>query len=266
MIKIIATDMDGTFLKKDGSYDKDRLKNILNTCREKGIVFVAASGRQLLGLKEFFSDFTDDMAFVAENGGIVDYKNTILFKSIISKPDYLKIIDILKNSPRVLEDTIGLSGKNGAYYLDGMTKENLEHLSRYYNDIHIISDFNHVDDEIFKLTVNFPADYVLEAENYLNEKMHGFRAVTTGFDAIDIIPDHLHKATGLAALADYLHAEPDQIVAFGDNLNDLEMLEYAGHAYAVDNARDQVKEVSEYLIGHHDDEAVIHQIEKLINL
>ena len=79
-IKLIATDMDGTFLDGNGAYDKTRFDALLTKLEQANIHFVAASGRQLLALEAMFADFADRIIFVAENGGIVKYRDDILFE------------------------------------------------------------------------------------------------------------------------------------------------------------------------------------------
>ena len=54
-IKLIATDMDGTFLNDQHQYDQDLLRKVLASCKEKGIYFAAASGRALLSLKSLWN-------------------------------------------------------------------------------------------------------------------------------------------------------------------------------------------------------------------
>ena len=58
-MKILATDMDGTFLDHLGAYDKARLDNLLDACEAKDYVFTVASGRALLALEELFDGFVD---------------------------------------------------------------------------------------------------------------------------------------------------------------------------------------------------------------
>ena len=66
-MKILATDMDGTFLDHLGAYDKARLDNLLDACEAKDYVFTVASGRALLALEELFDGFVDRIAIIAEN-------------------------------------------------------------------------------------------------------------------------------------------------------------------------------------------------------
>ena len=64
MIKLVATDMDGTFLDGNGCFDMDRLKSLLVSYKEKGIYFAVASGRGFLSLEKLFADVVIDYYFI----------------------------------------------------------------------------------------------------------------------------------------------------------------------------------------------------------
>ena len=70
------------------------------------------------------------------------------------------------------------------------------------------------------------------------------RAVSSGYGCIDILQDGIHKAWGLKELLKRWDLKPEQIMAFGDSENDIEMLELAGVSYAMENAEETVKEVA----------------------
>ena len=80
-IKLIATDMDGTFLNDQHQYDQALLGKVLASCEENGVYFAAASGRALLSLKTLFKDFQDQMIFIAENGSVVEFHGEDLYEA-----------------------------------------------------------------------------------------------------------------------------------------------------------------------------------------
>ena len=98
-IKLIATDMDGTFLNDQHQYDQDLLRKVLASCKEKGIYLAAASGRALLSLKSLFEGFEDQMIFIAENGSVVEFHGDDLYEATMSKDFYLGVFEALKSSP-----------------------------------------------------------------------------------------------------------------------------------------------------------------------
>ena len=263
-IKLIATDMDGTFLDGKGAYDKQRFDRVLSQLSEQDIHFVAASGRQLLALEAMFSAFTDRIIFVAENGGIVKYQDQILFEEKMPFDQVLAIAEFVRLSDFIEGDSVLLSGAKGSYILETADVHARKKAAMYYENIQIVSDFSTVVDDILKLTVSFKPETVLEGEAWLNAQLMGARAVTTGLASIDIIPSGISKETGLSHLAEKFKIQPSEILAFGDNLNDLEMLTYAGTSFAMLNARDEVKAVADEVIGHHDDAAVMTYLENLV--
>ena len=262
-IKLIATDMDGTFLDGNGAYDRERFDALLTKLEQNNILFVAASGRQLLALEAMFADFSDRMIFVAENGGIVKYRDDILFEEKMPFDKVLEIADIVRKSDYIQDDSVLLSGANGSYILETTSDYYKKKANFYYEKVQAVSDFSEVVDDILKLTVSFTSERVLEGEAWVNQQAAGVRAVTTGFESIDIMPEGISKATGLSHLAEKFDISPSEIVAFGDNLNDLEMLNYAGKAVAMSNAREPIKEIADEIIGHHKDQAVMTYLENI---
>ncbi|MBM7636388.1 Cof-type HAD-IIB family hydrolase [Streptococcus saliviloxodontae] len=260
MIKLIATDMDGTFLRKDGTYDRQRLAILLEAFGDD-MIFTVASGRALIAVDKLFEGFVDRIAIIAENGAVVQYKGEILFEQKMAPEDYLGIVDLLNQS----DDCAGylLSGRCGSYAPLDASQDYVEHMTHYYENVQRC-DLTQVEDDIFKVTCQFTADTVAAREIWLNQNLKGKTAVTTGFDAMDIIFSDLHKATGLKALGQELEISPEEMIGFGDNLNDYEMLDFVGKAVATENARQQIKDISDEVIGHCEDEAVIAYMEGLV--
>lgn len=260
--KLFVTDLDGTFLRPDYSYDKIALREILNQFKEKGYLFVAASGRSLLSLKKVFKGFEEDMAFLAENGSLLSYQGKMIFEDKpISPQVYLPIIDGLMNGPFETGNRIVLSAKDGAFLLDSVEDGYFDRLIEYYPNLRRVKDFSEITDEIIKLVATFSEEELDSANHWLNETFDGVSSVTTGFDSVDIIVSDIDKSVGLSHLCHYLGLTGKDMIALGDNQNDKEMLEFAGTAIATANARDSIKEIANQVIGHCQDDAVLHYLQ-----
>lgn len=267
MMKLIATDMDGTFLLDDGTYDEKRLARLLATFKEQGILFVAASGRGLLGLKKLFAPFVADMAFAAENGGMVVYDDQILFEAGFNRDQYLTITQTIDDSGLTLDRyRYLLSGHKASYMLDKANPTYIDEEEKYHDGIQLIPSLEDLDDQILKVTTQFPGELVDEATQFLNDKLPFVHAVTVGYDGIDVIPSGINKAVGLSKLCQHLGIDASQVIAFGDNMNDMEMMTFAGTAIAVSNARPEVQAVADEVIGHHDEASVMTYLERLVGL
>lgn len=200
MVKLVATDMDGTFLTSKGFYDNQRLHNVLEKFEKNDMLFVAASGRSMLALEKMFAPHADKMAFIAENGTLVKVGEKTVFESGLTKPQFLEITDTLIESPYMTGYDFLLSGENGAYLHPKASDEYLEFISHYYENVQRVDNLANVTDNILKVTANFAEDTVRKGEAWFNQRIDYVKAVTTGFKSIDIILSDVNKRTGLEAL------------------------------------------------------------------
>ncbi|MGT2911944.1 HAD-IIB family hydrolase [Streptococcus cameli] len=158
MIKLIATDMDGTFLDKSGRYDKKRLKTLLEQCKEKGIYFVVASGRCLLSIKELFAEFQEEIIFLAENGGVVEYRGEILYEETMPRETYLRIVGAIQASQFQNTNTVHLSGKKASYVYTDIGEAYQAFLEHYSPKLVKLDDFSRVADQVYKVGASFSYD------------------------------------------------------------------------------------------------------------
>ena len=98
----------------------------------------------------------------------------------------------------------------------------------------------------------------------VNENVPVVNAMTTGFESIDIVLDYVDKGVAITALADKLGITMDQVVAFGDNLNDLHMMQVVGHPVAPENARPEILAIAEEVIGPHETGSVLRYMEEIL--
>lgn len=94
MIKLIATDMDGTWLNDDKDYDREIFKREFKEMRKRDIKFVVASGNQYANLMTRFPDVIDQIYFVAENGALVAQEKQILHVDALSDELYQTLLKI----------------------------------------------------------------------------------------------------------------------------------------------------------------------------
>lgn len=265
MFKLIATDMDGTFLDSQGQFDGERFKRLLAACKEKGIYFVLASGRSYLGLEWLFEDYKEDLVFLVENGSLVMVKDEVYVAEEMPKELYLSVLRHLEEGKFGQQVGWLVSGRKAGYVSQTASQDYMTQIQPYYGKVERVADFEHLADRVFKVTVNLPENQVHKAAHYLHEAIPGVTAMVTGFTSIDIIRDDVDKQTGLAQLGQRLGIAPEEMVAFGDNLNDLEMLGYVGLSVAPANAREEIKAIADVVIGDHDTGAVLAYMEEIVH-
>lgn len=262
-IKLVATDMDGTFLDDKGQFDMVRLKQLLLRFKEKGIYFAVASGRGLLSLEKLFEDVQDEIIFIAENGSLVEFRGKDLYEATMSKDFYLSAFEKLKASPYININELLLTGKKGCYVLETVDPAYLAFSTHYNENIQKVARLEDITDEIFKFTTNFSEETVAAGEAWVNQHVPGVKAMTTGYKSIDIVLDYVDKGVAIVELAKKLNLEMDQVMTFGDNLNDLHMMQVSGYPIAPENARPEILEVAKEVIGHHAAHSVMTYMEGL---
>ncbi|MQS76464.1 HAD family hydrolase [Companilactobacillus halodurans] len=246
-IKLIATDIDGTLFDSKHHYDKKRLNNYLDKLHQQNVKFAVASGNNRDHLEKIFTDSPKIDLFIAENGSQIYSKEKTLYEKTMPK----EIINSLITSlPKNLDlKAISLSGKKASY------AETSVGLPLYHiNNLVCVDDLSKVQDDIFKINIQLNHTDLDDATKFLNDHYQDtIYAAVSGFGTIDIMSPHINKAIGLKHLCELENISLDNVLAFGDNTNDLEMIKESGIGVAMKNAKDSVKEAADR-ISHDDNE------------
>ena len=94
----------------------------------------------------------------------------------------------------------------------------------------------------------------------------GLVPTSSGHGAIDLIVPGCHKASGLQKLAERWGIDPSEVAVFGDGGNDVEMLRWAGHGYAMANASEEAKAAANQLCPSNEEQGVLITLEELFGL
>lgn len=245
MIKLIASDLDGTLLQNDAQQLNPKVFDLIRALKEEGVLFVAASGRQYYNLQNLFAPVKDDIAYVAENGSLCIYKNQILSKGIIDKELGIRIIKAIQNFHRC--DCI-VSGET-VCYTDSRNPRFIDHMINVMgNNMEIVNDLStDIKEEFLKIAV-CDFDGTKRCEKYLKDLFGSeIKIVTSGNIWVDFIAPGTNKGVALEGLLNHLHIDPKDCVSFGDQYNDVEMLQLTGTSYAMSNAAPGISYYSTYV-------------------
>lgn len=262
-IKLVATDMDGTFLTDEKTFDKQRFQKVYDYMLENNIQFVSASGNQYDQLRIFFKDFPETL-FVAENGALIGSHKEVYRSDIFNEDLKNRVIDILS----ALEDIqFIMCGEKSAYILKTATPDFIKTSTFYFPTIKIVDDFKLVDDGVLKFSCNCPDDETELYTQKLAARIGPEVAIpTSGHGDIDVIRTDVNKAYGLQYLSAKLDITPDEMCAFGDGGNDLEMLEYVGHSVAMENGSPIVLKTAKYQTIDNNKQGVIAHLEEIFGM
>ena len=260
MIRLIATDMDGTLLNSKRELSP-HFYEVFKALKKKNIVFAAASGRQYFTLLENFKEVADDMLFIAENGTYIVYKG----KELMIHPLEREIAHELIERGREIGVDIVLATSRGAF-IESKDELFVKEVSKYYVKKQIVDDLLQVEGDILKVTI---CDFKgAESHSYEAFKELGHKAQITvaGEIWLDMMTNGVNKGTAIKDIQHKLDITYNETMVFGDYLNDLEMLESAYHSYAMANAHPKVKEVARFIAKSNDEEGVLEKIKEVISI
>ena len=259
MIRLIATDMDGTLLKSDGKLP-DRFYEVFSNLLNKGVCFAVASGRQYHTLLNNFSDVKDQMIFIAENGAVVMKQQKELFSRVLERHMIEAIINDVRNAEKY---DIVLCGKRSAY-IEAYRPEFNAEVTKYYHMCEKVQDLLSIDDEILKIAVY---DYDGSEENSYQEFYPKWgstmNVIVSGKHWMDFGRQDVDKGVALRFLQDSLGVTADETMVFGDYYNDVSMMEAAYYSYAMENAPEGVKAKARFIAPSNSEEGVMKVINKL---
>ena len=250
MIKLIASDLDGTLLR---NYQQNVPQEILDTITQlhkKGILFVAASGRQYANIRTLFSPLGFDIPYIAENGSLCVYREEVLATGEVPAPTIAHILDgLMAYRERFHTGHCILSVKD-TYYTDSTDERFIDYmLHTMHNDITYVPDLYSVNVPLLKAAI---CDFngTKDLEPFFREKVgKEIRVATSADHWIDFIAPNANKGTALSVLMEKFHIRKDECVCFGDQQNDVEMLKCAGTSYAMDTASPEVAAHADHTIS-----------------
>ncbi len=264
MIKLIASDLDGTLLPPTKIMPAETFPYI-RRLKAMGVTFAPASGRQLPNLKKLFAPVLDDIAIIAENGGLAWADGKIIFCDPTPADGVKYALDIIDGQEGLYPL---LSCADCAYYASDY-QPFVTTLLKSYSSAKRADDLRKVADneQVLKISVWDSQPCAEHGGIILPPLIKGMRAMISGYDWLDVSAPQANKGRAFDAILNYLGISREESIAFGDHMNDYDMLREAGKAYIPENGFFKLKEsgVGE-IIGPHRENSVIKKIGEIMSL
>lgn len=237
MIKFIASDIDGTLLCDGRRTISDRFFAEASRLMDAGVVVCAASGRQYQSLADLFAPIADRMYFLCENGAAVFGPGMRLISH--TPIDRTLSLELCNEILALPDCELLVSGKNTSY-LCPKTRDYEDHI-RYFvgNNVEILPNPEAMPEEFLKISAYYRAGSTLIEPILAPKWRNHMQAAIAGACWLDFtLAD---KSTGIRALLRELNIAPEDAMAFGDNYNDIPMLDSVGHPYLMSSAAEPLR-------------------------
>ena len=260
-IRLIATDMDGTLLNSKHELNESFFP-VFRKLKDNGIIFVAASGRQYYNLEKKLEAVKDEVIFAAENGSYVVFQDQEIHIQAIDKDIVRELIVTSKNIPNTYAI---ICGKKKAY-VESDEPEFIDHLKLYFERYEVVEDLMKVDDDQFlKFTLCDLAGSEKNSYPHYKHLEETLQVKISGPIWLDISHKQANKGRAMEVLQEKFGVSIEQTMAFGDYLNDVELLQKAHYSYAMANAHPEVKKVARFIAKSNDENGVVEVLSELLD-
>ena len=255
-VKMIVTDLDRTLLRSDKTIS-DYTASILLACQQRGISVVFATARSENSCKRF-TDLIKPNAIISNGGALVRIGDKIVYNSVMSMETVNELLLSCLNEQNVGYITVDTEK---GYFVNKPVDENDPGWIEYLPASHV--DFSlGLDCDAYKITIE------------ISDETTAYKVVS-GFPNVWVIPfsgeswysfadKGADKWQGVSSLAEFAGIDLKNIIAFGDDYNDIEMLRGCGIGVAVINAVDEAKAVADYICDTSDNDGLAKWLEERI--
>lgn len=264
MIKLVLTDMDGTFLNNSGDFNRELYQNVKKIMKEKGVIFAPVTGKQCERVEELFGEDADDLWILGDSATRIKHNKKFIYESLLGNKLGLEIIRFLEEiNP---EHTIIASTRDGAVIKDNLSSKEANIVRRSYTKVKEVPYFDEITDDFIKITVHDPMLRCIETREELSPFFQSAYIVASEVAWIDITNANVHKGTTVNHLQKLLNITPEETMVFGDTYNDIELMACGVYSFAVRNAVQEVKDAANYITRSNEEDGVLNTIYHLLSL
>lgn len=248
--KMILTDLDGTLICSDGSIS-EHTKLVLKSCQDRGIYIVIATARYWIGAERYIEEIQPDYE-ITTDGTLIHRHGEQIYSCNLE----------IEDTNQIIQDILALNDKAEITVAAGrQVFWNSKHISES-EKLHkaVYCDYQKpLSCKANKIVAELP-DYetALEIANKNSCRLQSYR----GENWYAFLPKTAGKVQAIRELAKRLNISLNEIVAFGDDKNDIEMLKMCGIGVAVDNAVPDVKEIADSVTLSNDEDGVAEWLAK----
>ena len=257
MIRLIAADMDGTLLDSAGRLFPEFFR-VVRLLAEHDVHFIIASGRRYENLRGQFPGLEDTLGFISDNGSQGFYRGECIFRRPIRRE---RVLPLLAELPPASGVSVLLAGVRNIF-LRAASPEGERETRRYFPDVACVPDpLAALGDELLLKMALYDHRGIERSCGALRARYGDeFHIASGAADWYDVMPQEVNKGTALEVFQRFFQVPPSECMAFGDYMNDLEMLLRCGFGYAMANGSPELRKRIVRQAPSNDDNGVLRVI------
>lgn len=264
MIKLIVTDMDGTFLNSQGDYNRELFKQVVSCMQAHGVAFAPCTGKQVERVEELLGEQSKDFWILGDSATRIKHQGEFVYQSLLNNDLGL---DIIRHLESIEGSHIVIACTNEYAAIKRETPEHLRALVRSsYAEVKVVESYTDITSDFVKITVYDENKQCPALRPQLNAFEQQAYIVVSEPAWIDIANAGVHKGTTVEKLQAMLGVTEAETMAFGDGLNDIELMERARFSFAMRNGFAETKAAANYIARSNDEDGVMHTILQFLEL
>lgn len=263
MIKLIASDVDGTLVSECSGQINPEYYEVISALMDKGITFCIASGRQFTSIQKLFAPISHRIFYITEGGAVLRDSHQVHYTERIPEAD---IRELLQDCYQIPEIDFLTATPDVSFVRDTSTP-----MSRLLADScgFLLEEADLSRPDIYKQTVKLSIYHEISAESICGDSIipkwkDRLQVVCSGRYWIDCLAKPSSKGNALASLQKELGISPEETMVFGDNMNDLSMFRQAKYSYAAGSARQEVKDAACGVVAPYQEDGVLQKLKTLL--
>lgn len=243
MIRLIASDMDGTLLDDEKKLPSD-FGEVIEQLWGRGIKFAVASGRTYSALGHLFpGEYRDKLLFICDNGACTVINGKPVNVSGISRSVYDELLDACAGIGGL---TPVVCAESGVYHQRSDEKF-FNEVGLYYKNHIVIDDLSKVEGTVYKLAICDDGEALVHGKKALDARFKGkLNVQVSGVMWMDVMAAGVSKGAALKELQKTLDVSREETMAFGDYFNDVDMLMSAEWSFCMENGHEDVKRLCRF--------------------
>lgn len=267
MYRLIVSDLDGTLLRDDHTLS-EYTKDVIHRVSEAGIDFMLATGRIFGGAKKYARHLNLNTPILSCNGALVKAADgTLLYGKSIPADSLAQVFRLLTEKGLYFHCygeesffTKQFPGSLAAFYaLDKGAPEEDRFPLIEIDPMELVGK-----ETIYKVLARCEGEENRKALNDCLSEIPGISITVSWHNSFDICADEVSKAAAISRYASEKGIQPSEIICFGDNYNDIDMIQYAGLGITLENGVDAIKEAADHVTAANNDDGVAKAIERFV--